>query len=845
MTVGEATFPGGLTTSYGYEPVPSGGLVAALTSRDDLTSVTDPRGVEWLTATYTDADGDGRAEEVTGETWGGDPLAIAYDLTAHTATVTDRRSKTWIYEHDAAGHPTKVTDPTSVATTLAYDAEGLLTTRTGSLGRVTSITYDTVGERRSRGNALRVDVTPGTGGANGSSGTLTTRTTYDPVTNLPATVTDPRGAVTTYTRTAGGLPTKIDAPEGATTTLEYNDYGQVTRATNPNGHVTEYTYFTEGNAKGYLQKATVDPSGLALTTRYEVDARGNVTAVTDPRGTRHTSVYNELDWLVADTAAAGALNYTTTYVYDEDGQATEVREPYGLGGETAATDTAYGPLGEVLTVTRHIEPTGGVATTSYQYDKNRNPTKVTDPMGHVTATVYDERNQSMSRTMGQGSAEAVTESYAYDQEGHLLTRTDGRGNAWTSEYDGYGRLAASVDPLGDRTEQSYDDGGHVSETRGQGAGGELLAKSAATYDLLGRPTVRTRYLLDANEQTTAELTTTTDYDPAGNVVATRDPLGRYSVFAYDAAERLVAQTDPAGNETTYQLDATGQPVAVTLHEVVAGGGSAATTTTHEYDALGRETASIDPLGNTTRFTLDAAGRARLVTDPEGHTTAREYDSLGRLTSETRPEGIAIDLAYDANGNRTTYTDARGNTTTWDYDALDRVTSVHYPDGTTESTVYDAAGNATEITQPSGTTVDPTFDAANRMTGRTIALAGGLEGPTTESYAYDALGRLTQATSGTGAGSVDEHPHLRLPLPGHLRDHRRQDRRLPARRRRQRHSDDVSFRGDRHPPGGRSRPARVHPRRRQLRLPRAGPGGPEDRRRPLRDHDLRRRPPAHP
>ena len=78
------------------------------------------------------------------------------------------------------------------------------------------------------------------------------------------------------------------------------------------------------------------------------------------------------------------------------------------------------------------------------------------------------------------------------------------------------------------------------------------------------------------------------------------------------------QVDPAGNETTYQLNATGQPDSVTLHEVVAGGGPAATTTTHQYDALGRETASIDPLGNTTRFTLDAQGRARLVTDPEGN-----------------------------------------------------------------------------------------------------------------------------------------------------------------------------------------------------------------------------------
>ncbi|HSL81388.1 MAG TPA: DUF6531 domain-containing protein, partial [Thermoanaerobaculia bacterium] len=51
--------PGRLTTTYAYEPG-SGTLATTLTTRDNLTAITDARGVEWLTNTYTDADGDGR-----------------------------------------------------------------------------------------------------------------------------------------------------------------------------------------------------------------------------------------------------------------------------------------------------------------------------------------------------------------------------------------------------------------------------------------------------------------------------------------------------------------------------------------------------------------------------------------------------------------------------------------------------------------------------------------------------------------------------------------------------------------------------------------------------------------
>ncbi len=85
---------------------------------------------------------------------------------------------------------------------------------------------------------------------------------------------------------------------------EYNDYGQLTRLINPNAHETALTYASSGVMRGYLEQSQVDPSGLSLTTRYETDAKGNVTAEITPRGVRHERVYNALDWSVETRAAA-------------------------------------------------------------------------------------------------------------------------------------------------------------------------------------------------------------------------------------------------------------------------------------------------------------------------------------------------------------------------------------------------------------------------------------------------------------------------------------------------------------------------------------------------------------
>ncbi len=772
ITVGESTFPNGLATEYEYvEIATADGLAAALASRDNLVAAHDARGATPWEVTYTDADGDGRAEEATAESWGEHALSIDYDFTSHTAAVTDRRGEVWHYQHNPSGQLLRFEDPTGAPTTYTVDGEGLVTKVTLPLGRVTDIVYDTSGERRGRGNVLSVAVTADSRGDNGSAHTLRTTYEYEGYSNQPLMITDPRGAVTKIVRNHVGLPTSVteafEAPEAGTTTTDYNVYGQPTRVTNPNGHVTTYDYFATGPEKGYLHQQTVDPAGLALVTAFDVEERGNVTAVTDPRGVRHESVYNEVDWLVESTQAASgatsaldpeglapALGFKTAYLYDEIGQVIEERLPAGDDGTSfTRVQRDYGVLGQLLEERREVTAgAGDWISTQRTYDENFNLRSITGPEGEVTEQTFDERNLLEAVTRGSGTPEAATELSAYDSEGNRTLFTDAVGHSLTTAFDGFGRVKSATDPLGNRTVMTYDNGSKVVDSRSLDSVGSLLAQSGSIYDLRGRPKSSTARLWSGSDATGARvLTTSTDYDAAGNALSMTDAMGRVSHHTFDAAERRVTASDPIGNRTEWVLDGAGNARTVTLVEQVTGsggGGPISTTVAAAYDALGRPVAASDPLGNRTTTTYDARGNVRLAIDPEGHFTESTYDGLDRLTRTVRPEGISVDYGYDESSRLVTYRDALNQTTTWTYDSLGRKRSTTYPDATQESIDYDAAGNPNQLVDANGTLVTQGFDAANRLASRTIVRGEGVEGPTAEIFAYDGLSRLTQVQSGS-------------------------------------------------------------------------------------------------
>src|SRR5690606_14871701 len=108
----------------------------------------------------------------------------------------------------------------------------------------------------------------------------------------------------------------------------------------------------------------------------------------------------------------------------------------------------------ILEVRREAEP-GAWSTETFEYDPNRNQTVAIGPNGQRAEMTYDARGWLTERTVGAGSPSASTELFAYDRQGQLFARIDGRGSAWVSSPDGYGRPMLQLDPLGTEIRISY------------------------------------------------------------------------------------------------------------------------------------------------------------------------------------------------------------------------------------------------------------------------------------------------------------------------------------------------------------------------------------------------------
>ncbi|MDA8020339.1 MAG: Ig-like domain-containing protein, partial [Thermoanaerobaculia bacterium] len=658
-----------LRTTYSYS---SGGsaLRDRLGTRDNLAKVTDPKGQEWLELVWDDADGDGLDDEIKTQTWGEHTLTLSIDTDGHTTQVTDRRGNVNEYQFNSDGQTTRVTDPKQAAWIFEYDDEGLLKKRTEPDGRSTETTFDTTGGRRARGNTKTITVNPGAGGENGSEQSLVTRMEYHPKTNRAIEVISPKGTVTEIDRDPDtGLARAITRAKGteeeSTESFSYNDYGQVREITDPLGTVTKFEYYDAEAGdpeeyEGYAKHIVEDVTSFALQTSFEVDDLGRRVAVVDARGVRTEFDFNDLGWHVETrTAVTGSndgappLNYVTTVEYDANGNVARSQVPVGASGETATSEITYGLLDEVKETKQQAGANQEIVET-WDYDENYNPIRHTDGEGQISETDYDERNlpEAMRRGLGANAlVQPIVEQLLFDDSRRFKVFTDGRSNAWTREYDGYGRVRESRDPLGNKTQWEYDNHGQAMKIQAF-EGETLLSEIGYVYDARSRMTSMTQKMLQpeglpsGKTSPSGDLVTRFDYDDLGNVTKVTDPKGRDRIFTYDSMHRMETVLDSMGNLQRLMYDTGSNVVQSTMEEMDGDGAQHNVPTTFGRDALGRMTERRNALGHVWTYHLGADGLARRTTDAGGFTTTYSYDLLSRMTGLTRPEGVSETYTYD-------------------------------------------------------------------------------------------------------------------------------------------------------------------------------------------------------
>ncbi|QNH16232.1 RHS Repeat protein [Xanthomonas sp. SS] len=377
-------------------------------------------------------------------------------------------------------------------------------------------------------------------------------------------------------------------------------------------------------------------------------------------------------------------------------------------------------------VIKQTQADGGEISIDYAHvDNGVTGTLVTEVDGSKRRIVFaDGTPYPVSETLAYGTAEAQTFTY---------------------ERNSNGQLIRSTDPLGRKTEYSYNADGQTTQIIAM-AGTAKARTLSMTYnadgdltsitDPLNRVT-RLGYQNRCLSSVTDTLNRTALYrcNAAGQMISATDPLQRTLQLHYDGFD-LVGVTDTLGRRTNYRID-----------------------------SLGRVVATEDPQGNVVRREYDVMGRVKKLVDAHGMALEYGFDANGNVAAVLLPNGNGITYTYDSRDRPLTRTDATGKGEQWTYDLADRVTS--HIDRLQRAVVntYDVLGRPKTTTFQDGTKATYTYDAGNRLRALTDTGAVGTlswdyddfdaviaeSGPQgTVGYAYDGVGRRKEMRAGAQA-----------------------------------------------------------------------------------------------
>ncbi|MDZ4150765.1 MAG: DUF6531 domain-containing protein, partial [Methylicorpusculum sp.] len=539
---------------------------------------------------------------------------------------------------DAFGKVLKSVNPLGKVVTNTYDSQERLTKSVLPEGNYVIYTYDNAtcasAEKRCTHNVkteTRV-AKSGSGLAN-----LLTSYTYESAFNNLASVTDPKGLITSYTYTAQGLPFTVTRPVDAAgvapvTTYAYTSFTPVgytafylptavTEKTTATNSVTNTTAYNTTNK--YVPQTVIADVGtgkLNLTSTYTYDAVGNLTQVNGPRTDVTDTVATAYDNERRPTQLTNALGKLTKQAYDADGRL--IRSAAQIGIQWLVSCNSYTPSGKLLKAwgpaqtaadTTCPAAAAPVTVADYVYDNLDRLNTLTENLpvadggNRVTQSVYNLDNsvQIVKKAVGTGIAQNYA-TYTYSNNGLPLTVKDAKNQLTTYQYDGHDRKLKTLYP--DKV------------TAG--------ASSATDFEQVA-------------------------YDADSNVTSIRKRNGLSITLGYDNLNRLLSRTYP----------------------------TAADNISFSYDLLGRKTAA-NKTGYAIGYVYDNAGRLT-STAAGGKTLAYQYDPAGNRTRTTWPEATAfyITASYDAL-NRPTAILENGTVSlaSYAYDDLSRRTTVTLGNG---------------------------------------------------------------------------------------------------------------------------------------------------------------------
>ena len=397
-----------------------------------------------------------------------------------------------------------------------------------------------------------------------ADGTTSTTYTYEAASGRLATVTDPKGQVTTYSYALDDRLTDLTFTnvQIATHSVSYTydaDYPRMATMVDGTG-TTDYTYQAAGSL-GAGQVASVGGPLADDTITYDYDALGRVTGRAI-NGVGLTLAYDALGRVTTETNVLGTFTYTydgvsgrlatvaypnsqtSTYTYlpnAQDHRLQTIHHKYPGGATLSKFDYTYDAVGNVLTWQQQAESQAPVLWT-YGYDAADQLTRAVEQTTDPTPVIlkrYAYGYDSAANRVTEQIDDAVTGS-AYDSLNRLVTQTA----EGTLHVAGTVSEPAVVTVNGQPT---------AEDALGQFVAGVPVTSGSNTLsftavDASGNSTTQTytieqngtgkAFTYDANGNLTSDGARTFEWDARNRIVSIVGPSGRTD-FDYDGRDRRV------------------------------------------------------------------------------------------------------------------------------------------------------------------------------------------------------------------------------------------------------------------------------------------------------------------
>ncbi|MCW8932070.1 MAG: RHS domain-containing protein, partial [Gammaproteobacteria bacterium] len=468
-----------------------------------------------------------------------------------------------------------------------------------------------------------------------------------------------------YNSNYEGLPgtlkeKRVKVAEGQyqSTHYTYNGHGAPVTITLPDGHTITLEYGAAYNGL-YPTKVTHNGFGTQLQTRYDYDAQGNITQVTDANGNIEQSEYDQSNRLIKTT---NALGHITRYQYDSRGNLIQL-----ISDRTSPNDQ----------------------------------------LDHITLT-YNSRNLLEKIQRQDASGTLVTLSHlTYDSEGNVHSVTNSLNQTSTFAYDVNQRLIQLSNYKNETLNYTLDVWGNQIQQQTKDSSGAVVQIDHSEFDTLGRMSAQIG--AQSNEKTQYQ------YNALGAVTKITDALNRQTNYNYDLVGQLLSEQDADNQTTSYEYNSRGWLEKVTDPRLLV--------TQYTYNALGQKTQQSSPDSGTTSYTYNPVGQLQTLTDARSVVSNYTYDELNRLKSISYPDSsLNQSFVYDQNtnglGKLSQITDASGSTD-YSYDIWGRLTQVSQQIASQTYSMgyqYDTNNRLTQMTYPSGRVIEYTRDANNEVTG---------------------------------------------------------------------------------------------------------------------------------